>query len=244
MQRTYGRTGGPIRLLGRATLVLAMAVAAAASVGCQQTQLEERNAALQKQLEQTLAQDADLQAQNDTLKTQNQSLAAELDKARAARITATGMPVAAATRGPKVKPEFGEGIETTQLAGGELTVMLPEAILFESGRATLKADARRHLDRIIAVLNKDYAGDKIRVEGHTDSQPIAKSKKLWQDNWDLACNRSMEVVRYMTSKGIDPKRVYAAGFGPHKPVANNETAAGRAKNRRVVIVVYPQHAGA
>jgi chemotaxis protein MotB len=241
MQRGNGVVRWPIRLAGRAVVVMGLVAVAAASVGCQQTQLEERNAALQKQLEQALAQNADLQAQNDGLKTQNQSLTAELDKARAAK---TG---AAATTPPgrtgRAKPEFGEGIETSQLAGGELTVMLPEAILFAPGKADLKADARRHLDRIIAVLNKDYAGDKIRVEGHTDSQPIAKSKKYWQDNWDLACNRAMSVVRYMTSKGIDPKRCYAAGFGPYKPVASNDTVAGRAKNRRVVIVVYPQHAG-
>jgi chemotaxis protein MotB len=240
MRRTCTLTGGPIRLLGRAALVLAMVAVAAAGIGCNQAQLEERNAALQKQLEQELAKSADLQAQNDTLKTQNESLTSELDKARAKGAMPGTGPAAA---GRRVKPEFGEGIETAQLAGGELTITLPDMVLFDSGKATLKAGAKRHLDKIVAVLNREYAGDRIRVEGHTDSQPIAKSKKLWQDNWDLACNRSMEVVRYMTSKGIDAKRVYAAGFGPYKPVATNDTAAGRAKNRRVVIVVYPQRGG-
>ena len=240
MRRTCTVTGGPIRLLGRAALVLAMVAVAAAGIGCNQAQLEERNAALQKQLEQELSKSADLQAQNDTLKTQNESLTSELDKARAKGAMPGTGPAAA---GRRAKPEFGEGIETAQLAGGELTITLPDMVLFDSGKATLKADAKRHLDKIVAVLNREYAGDRIRVEGHTDSQPIAKSKKLWQDNWDLACNRSMEVVRYMTSKGIDAKRVYAAGFGPYKPVATNDTAAGRAKNRRVVLVVYPQRGG-
>jgi chemotaxis protein MotB len=219
-------------------MVLAMVAVAAAGIGCNQAQLEERNAALQKQLEQELAKSADLQAQNDTLKTQNESLTSELDKARA-----KGAMPGTGPAGRRVKPEFGEGIETAQLAGGELTITLPDIVLFDSGKAALKAGAKRHLDKIVAVLNREYAGDRIRVEGHTDSQPIAKSKKLWQDNWDLACNRSMEVVRYMTSKGIDAKRVYAAGFGPYKPVATNDTTAGRAKNRRVVIVVYPQRGG-
>lgn len=241
MRRMCDVRGGPVRLLGRAALVLAVVAVAAASVGCNQAQLEERNAALQKQLEQELAKSADLQAQNETLKAQNEGLTSELDRARAVK-AAPGTAVPPTGRAARTKPEFGEGIETAMI-GGELTVTLPEAILFDSGKATLKADARRHLDKIIAVLNKDYAGDKIRVEGHTDSQPIAKSRKLWQDNWDLACNRSMEVVRYLTSKGIDAKRVYAAGFGPYKPVATNNSAAGRAKNRRVVIVVYPQRGG-
>jgi chemotaxis protein MotB len=240
MSRGNAVAGWPIRLSGRAALVLALAAIMAATVGCQQKQLEERNAALQKQLEAALSQNADLQAQNDGLKNQNQGLQAELDKARA---VARGTP-GAAVRPGKTKPEFGEGIETAVGAAGELTMTLPETILFASGKADLKADARRHLDKISAVLNRDYAGDKIRVEGHTDSQPIAKSKKQWQDNWDLSCNRAMEVVRYLISKGIDPRRVYAAGYGPYKPVATNDTAPGRAKNRRVVIVVYPQHSGA
>ena len=242
MRRMCEVMGGPVRLLGRAALVLAVVAVAAASVGCNQAQLEERNAALQKQLEQELAKSADLQAQNETLKAQNEGLTSELDRARAVK-AAPGTVVPPTGRAARTKPEFGEGIETAQLAGGELTITLPDTVLFDSGKATLKADAKRHLDKIVAVLNREYAGDRIRVEGHTDSQPIAKSKKLWQDNWDLACNRSMEVVRYMTSKGIDAKRVYAAGFGPYKPVATNDTAAGRAKNRRVVIVVYPQRGG-
>lgn len=229
---------------GRFLTVMTIGVLAAAATGCGQQQLEERNMALQKQLESALSQNADLQAQNDTLKAQNDSLTSDLDRARAMAAAARGGPAtpAALVKGGRTKPEFGDGIETS-MVGETLTVTLPEAIVFASGSAELKADAKRHIDKIIAVLNKDYAGDRIRVEGHTDDQPIVKSKKLWQDNWDLACNRSMSVVRYMAGKGIDPKRIYAAGYGPYKPVASNGTAAGRSKNRRVAIVVYPQRGG-
>jgi chemotaxis protein MotB len=235
---TFGRAG-------RVVTVLAIGLAVAAvTIGCGQQQLEERNLALEKQLRQALAENADLQAQDDTLKAQNAALAADLDKARGALATAkapAGAPAAPA-KPPRAKPEFGEGVETAVI--GEATyITLPDAVLFDSGKAALKTTSRHVLDKIIGVLNKDYAGDTIRVEGHTDSDPINKSKKYWDDNWDLSCNRAMAVLRYMTSKGIEAKRIYAAGFGPYKSVATNNTAPGRAKNRRVVIVVFPQSSG-
>ena len=218
--------------LGRLGVVLAIGVAIATAAGCGQQQLEERNVALTRQLQDAQNLNADLQQQNDSLKAQNQALEADLAQAKAAK------PGAAPVRPARAKPEFGEGVETA-IVGQELTVTLPETILFESGKANLKAASKRVLEKIVAVLNKDYPSDKIRVEGHTDNVPISKSKKDWQDNWDLSCNRSMAVTRFLAQKGVDPKRLSAAGYSFYKPVASNDTAAGRAKNRRVVIVVYP-----
>jgi chemotaxis protein MotB len=218
--------------------VAVVGLAAAWAAGCGQQQLEEQNAALKKQIQEIQSVNADLQAQADTLKAQNQAVQSDLDRARAQAAAAkTGQPAAPA-KPQRAKPEFGEGVETAQI-GETTTITLPEAVLFESGKDDLKATSKKVLDRIAAVLNKDYPGDKIRVEGHADNQPIKKSSKYWQDNWDLSCNRAMTVLRYLVSKGIDPKRAYASGFSYHKPVASNDTIAGRAKNRRVVIVVYP-----
>jgi chemotaxis protein MotB len=219
-------------------VVAVIGLAAAMAVGCGQQQMEEQNLALKKQVQEVQGANADLQAQMDTLKAQNQALATDLDRARAAQAAKAGQPAAAPGKGTRAKPEFGEGVETAQI-GSETHITLPQAILFDPGKDTLKASSKQVLDKIVAVLNKDYAGDKIRVEGHADNQPIKKTKATWEDNWELSCNRAMEVLRYMTSKGIDPKRAYAAGFSFYKPVASNDTTAGRAKNRRVVIVVYP-----
>jgi len=239
MQRCERRSGMFGRSLGRVAMVVVIGLAAAMAVGCNQQQMEEQNLALKKQVQEIQGANADLQAQMDTLKAQNQALANDLDKSRAAQATRPGQPAGAtAGKAPRAKPEFGEGVETSQI-GAETHITLPQAILFDPGKDTLKASSKQVLDKIVAVLNKDYAGDKIRVEGHCDNQPIKKTKNTWEDNWELSCNRSMEVLRYMTSKGIDPKRAYAAGFSFYKPVASNDTAAGRAKNRRVVIVVYP-----
>ena len=238
MQRCERRSGMSGRMVGRVALVAVIGLAAAMAVGCNQQQLEEQNLALKKQVQEVQGANADLQAQMDTLKAQNQALANDLDKNRAAQAAKAGQPAVAPGKGTRAKPEFGEGVETSQI-GSETHITLPQAILFDPGKDTLKASSKQVLDKIVAVLNKDYAGDKIRVEGHCDNQPIKKTKNVWDDNWELSCNRSMEVLRYLTSKGIDPKRVYAAGFAFYKPVASNDTAAGRAKNRRVVIVVYP-----
>ena len=237
MQRGEMQGWARARAWRRAAVVVVVGLAAAWAAGCGQQQLEEQNVALKKQIQEIQGVNADLQAQMDTLKAQNQAIQSDLDRARALAAAKAGQP-AAPGRSQRAKPEFGEGVETAQV-GETTTITLPEAILFESGKDDLKLSSKRILDKIVAVLNKDYAGDKIRVEGHCDNQPIKKSSKYWEDNWDLSCNRAMTVLRYMVSKGIDSKRAYAAGFSFCKPVASNDTAAGRAKNRRVVIVVYP-----
>jgi chemotaxis protein MotB len=216
----------------RCGLMLAgLAMALAAGVGCNQQQLEERNAALQKQLEQALIQNGDLQGENDSLRGQNQNLLAEVDRLRTQ--PAAPAPVAAA---PASRPDFGAGVDVS-MVGDTMTLTIADNILFDSGKADLKSASKTVLDRIATKLRSDYAGSMVRVEGHTDNQPIVKTKNLWQDNWDLSCNRSMAVVRYLTTKGMDPKRIYAAGYSFNKPVATNATPAGRAKNRRVAIVV-------
>ncbi|MEA3366507.1 MAG: OmpA family protein [Planctomycetota bacterium] len=221
----------PRRWATRGLLVVALTLAAAASVGCEQQQLEERNAALQKQLEQALVKNADLQAESDRLQGENQQLVSELARARDTARQAAAQPAQA-------KPDFGKGVDVS-VKGGVTTVTLPNTILFDVGRATLKSSSKRVLDKIASVLGSQYKGQTIRVEGHTDSQPIRKTKKLWKDNWDLSCNRAMAVVRYLVAKGLDPKRTYAAGFSYYRPVASNRTAKGQAQNRRVAIVVSP-----
>jgi len=222
-----GRHEGPRPRARRGLLAAVLVLAAAVGLGCEQQRLEERNAALQKQLEQALVKNADLQAEADRLQGENQQLASELARAR----EAPAKPAPA-------KPDFGKDVDVS-VKGGVTTVTLPDTILFDVGKATLKSSSKRVLAKIASALKGRYKGQTIRVEGHTDSQPIRKTKKLWKDNWDLSCNRAMAVVRYLVAKGIDPKRIYAAGFSYYKPVASNKTAKGRKQNRRVAIVVSP-----
>ena len=222
--------------LGRLGVVTVLGLGVALAAGCDTQQLRERNVVLEKNLAQMQRDNANLQAQGEMLAEQNQALAGERDKALADLAAAKGAQPPA--RRTATKPEFPGGVETS-LVGEALMVTMPDAILFDSGKADLKPAAKQVLDKIAAVLNKDYARKKIRVEGHTDKQPIAKTSKIWEDNWELSSARALAVVRYLVSKGVDPARLSGDANGQYKPVATGDTAAAFAKNRRVVIVVNP-----
>lgn len=119
---------------------------------------------------------------------------------------------------------------------GTITVTLPNAILFAAGKATLKNDSIRELDTILSVLRERYPGKNIDVVGHTDSDPIRKSS--WKDNWELSAQRSLSVLRYLVERGYAEDRVWGVAAGAAHPIAPNDSASGKAKNRRVEIVVH------
>jgi chemotaxis protein MotB len=121
-------------------------------------------------------------------------------------------------------------------SAGTITVTLPNAILFDSGKATLKKATSAELDGIRSVLRSKYAGKQIDVVGHTDTDPIKKSP--WDDNWELSAQRALTVARYLIKRGIPEGQIQASGCGPARPIASNATASGKAKNRRVEIVVH------
>jgi len=132
---------------------------------------------------------------------------------------------------------FGDDYQVdVDSAAGTITVTLPNTILFSSGKATLKSSASTDLNHIVSVLNQKYASRLIDIIGHTDSDPIKKSS--WKDNWQLSTERSLSVLRYLNSNGIPDDRIRAVGCGQGRPVAPNTTAAGKARNRRVEIVVH------
>ncbi len=132
---------------------------------------------------------------------------------------------------------FGEGYDVAfDAAAGTITVTLQDDILFDSGKATLKKATSTQLDHILSVLKSKYSGRQIDVVGHTDSDPIKKSP--WKDNWELSAERALTVVRYLVERGIPEAQIQASGCGAARPVASNSTPAGKAKNRRVEIVVH------
>lgn len=129
-----------------------------------------------------------------------------------------------------------EGMDVAfDAAAGTITVTLDNKILFDSGKATLKSTTSKELDQILSVIKAKYASKDIDVVGHTDTDPIQKSP--WKDNLELSAQRALSVARYLTGHGIPDKQVRAAGCGSARPIASNATVAGKAKNRRVEIVV-------
>jgi chemotaxis protein MotB len=132
---------------------------------------------------------------------------------------------------------FGEGYDVAfDPDAGTITVTLDNAILFASGKASLKSATSTELDHILSVLKRKYAGKEVDVVGHTDTDPIRKS--AWKDNWELSAQRALSVTRYLVKYGISDDLVRASGCGPARPIAPNTTNAGKATNRRVEIVVH------
>ncbi|MHC4122414.1 MAG: OmpA/MotB family protein [Planctomycetota bacterium] len=132
---------------------------------------------------------------------------------------------------------FGEGYDVSvDRAAGTVTVTLPNSILFSPGKASLKSATSTELNHILSVLQSQYASKQVDVVGHTDSDPIKKSK--WKDNWELSAQRSLSVLRYLVQRGITPDKIRAVGRGESQPIAPNTSISGKAKNRRVEIVVY------
>ncbi len=145
--------------------------------------------------------------------------------------------IAERNESPAEASGFGEGYDVSfDPAAGTITVTLPNAILFNAGKATLKKATSVELNHILSVLQSQYSGRQIDVVGHTDTDPIKKSG--WKDNWELSAQRSLSVVRYLVSKGIPEDRIRAVGCGAGKPIASNANTSGKARNRRVEIVVY------
>ena len=129
-----------------------------------------------------------------------------------------------------------EGDVTWNKDQGTITVTLPDSILFAPGAVTLKSATSRQLDQIASVIKEKYSGRLIDVVGHTDSDPIRKSK--WDDNLQLSTERANAVTRYLIKHGVSEKHVRSVGRGASDPKAENSSASGKAKNRRVEIVVH------
>lgn len=114
-----------------------------------------------------------------------------------------------------------------------IEIEIKSSILFASGSATLQPKARPVLREVAKVLGGFR--NQIQVEGFTDNVPI--DTEDFHSNWELSAGRAASVVHLFSRAGVKPSRLSAVGYGEHKPIAKNNTAAGRQKNRRVNIVV-------
>lgn len=122
-----------------------------------------------------------------------------------------------------------------------LAVDLAEQIFFDSGRAALKKEGKEVLKKVAEAL-KGYENKIIRVVGHTDNVPLAKSlQATFPSNWELSVARATTVVRFLQDAGIPPERMIPAGRAEYEPVAPNDTPEGRQKNRRIEIMLIDKN---
>lgn len=131
--------------------------------------------------------------------------------------------------------ELLDGVDL-EIVNYQVVMQMRDRILFPSGSAELAPVGRNVLARMQPAL--EYVNARIDVEGHTDNVPI--STPLYPSNWELSTARAAAVARYLIDSGMPPGRLRAVGFADTKPQAPNDTFEGRAKNRRVSLVVVPE----
>ncbi len=132
----------------------------------------------------------------------------------------------------------GKGL-TVEQRNGKVYVSMENKLLFDSGSWAVNKDGRKAVEQLGQVLaqNPDIS---VLIEGHTDNVPYGGKGEL-QDNWDLSTKRATAIVHILQeNKDIDPQNLTAAGRGEFAPVASNETAEGRAKNRRIEVILTPK----
>jgi len=217
--------------------------------------LQARADTLSKNIVDLRAHVGDLQKENDLLKGENEALRRDV-KGLQEKNAALQSETQALERQRKkemeemkgtyetlledMKGEIEKGEITITQLRGKLKVNMLDEILFDSGKTTIKPQGVEVLERVGSVLLnvKDKA---ISIEGHTDDVPIgAELSKKYPTNWELSAVRATTVARYLQEKiGIDAGLLSAIGYGEYHPVASNESEEGRAKNRRIEIVLVP-----
>jgi chemotaxis protein MotB len=172
---------------------------------------------------------------------ESDKLAAELNKAlNPAKETLTGDAETQSLRDAQLaiqkalSPEIERHEVFISMRPDGLAISLKEIGFFDSGTATIRPDALDAVSRLAVVLKQ--RPENLRIEGHTDDVPIHNSR--FTSNWELSASRATEMIRLLiTQHGLDPGRLSAAGYAEFHPIVSNSTAAGRAQNRRVDIVV-------
>jgi len=226
---------------------LACLVAVVAVTGCQTLRdmgLESRGARMARSLH---AQNQDLAAKNAELETRLIALGSQHDKMKQeyeATMAATAGP-AASDQPSAASLEEQWSRMARELQGVATPIVTPDGdrgfrvagdILFRSGQADVRKDAKAKLGRIASATG--HMGDDVTifVDGHTDSDPLRRTKAKYGDNYGLGAARANSVARELVALGVPRTRVITRSFGKDRPIAENKTARGKGLNRRVEII--------
>ena len=134
---------------------------------------------------------------------------------------------------------FKENDLTVEVKNGKVYVSLAEQLLFGSGSIKIDEKGVTALQQLAGVL-KENQDINIVVEGHTDNVPVSKTSQYMKDNWDLSVMRATSIVTILTQSGVAPERITASGRGEHIPIASNDGAEDRKRNRRTEIILTPK----
>lgn len=193
-------------------------------------QLEQKLAALEAERAQLATEKEQLSSEKEQLSQTVQEQEAELAKLKATYDDLQD----------KMKAEIAEGAIRLSHAEGRIQVDLVDKVLFDSGDASISARGQEVLTRLGSVLAK-VEDKSIQVSGHTDdSPPSQKLQSTFPSNWELSVARAVNVVRFLQDTGgVPARRLVAAGYGQMRPVSTNATPLGRARNRRIEVLLMP-----
>jgi len=194
------------------------------------------NAQLKRELER-LGKNADaLLAEKGGLASALQDAKARLEELRKAQAAAA----ARAQLYKEVLAKFQKMIDAGELRialrNGRMVIQLANDVLFDSGHTEIKPAGQHALTQVASVF-RTIADRKFQVAGDTDNVPIHTDR--FPSNWELSTARAVEVVRYLIAQGVRPEVLSAAGYGEFDPIAPNDEAGSRARNRRIEISLQP-----
>jgi len=216
-------------------LMLSLALACTGLVSCVS------HPAMRIALEERDNEIRDLRNERMQLRQQVQMMTFDKERLEAALAEASAKraePVAARDPEPRERlfPELDELGVGYGLRDGNVVISLPSAITFSSGKATLSDSGRSALAAVARRLQNEFKDGVYHIEGHTDNDPIRKSK--FASNRALSVERAMAVLTYLVEDaGVPDDRCVVTGFGQYRPMAPNDSSEQKAKNRRVEIVV-------
>ncbi|MCX4247228.1 OmpA/MotB family protein [Paraliomyxa miuraensis] len=192
-------------------------------------ELEQRMAETERELAALIKKRADLKATLD-------QMSAALEEARQRQAAADRRVADFRDMLTRFAKLIDAGKLKVSIIDGRMVLTLPMDILFASGKAELTGEGRDSLLEVGAGL-ATIPGKEFQIEGHTDNVPIKTAK--YPSNWELGAARALVVLRALAEGGVSAERLSAATYGELRPAASNETAQGKAANRRIEIVVVP-----
>ncbi|MBN2342318.1 MAG: OmpA family protein [Deltaproteobacteria bacterium] len=191
--------------------------------------LEDQFAKLKADREALEAELAELQSQLQRLTDERDANAAEIEKARKRIAMFKDMLL-------RFKELMDAGKIKIKIVNNKMVVEMASAILFPSGSAKLSKEGKKALSDVAEIL-ATIEERSFQVAGHTDNKPISNSS--FESNWELSAARAVAVTEHLIKNGMTAENLSAAGYADTQPVASNETASGRAENRRIEIVLQP-----
>jgi chemotaxis protein MotB len=184
---------------------------------------------------------AELKAQLQSMKSSLDSAHGELSEAsaRLAEPETQMIPAPDEAAATQRFPELDHVGVSYGMRDGNMVISIPSSITFASGQATLSKEGEKALREVATTLKQQYQGAHYSIEGHTDTDPIKKSK--FASNRELSVQRAMAVLTFLVEDcGISDKQCVVAGHGQYTPVAPNDNKDDKSRNRRVEIVVHKQ----